>query len=231
MKPEDDVELQEDGQAKDCRVEEELEVEREPATSTGANDVHVEDNESLNDSQGSTVRSTCEEPTNGSRQEAVSSAHRIPGDGNCENEFLDGTHEKPVDDSHDDHSDGVLKEPVDENRDDQFFDDTRGDPVIGGHEKTDEGTREQTVGSTCEELGGGTREKPFSSTNVELVPGSHDEPINKDTREATTTGTLEDSSSHHEHQSPSESQPDPPRHRGRPKYKRLLEFDNLRPSL
>lgn len=201
MKSKEDVELQGDRQANDCSVEEELEAKKEPTTSICANDVHDEDNESLNDRQGSAVRSTCEEPANASHNEASDGTHRLHVDGNLDNQSLDGTHEEPVGGS----------------RDDQFPDDTRDNPVFGSHEKSDEGMRKKTVGSTCEDLGGGTREETISSTSGHPVPGSHGEPLNNDNDEATVTGTSQDSSSHHEHQSPSESQPDRPRYRGKPK--------------
>lgn len=93
--PKENVELQEGRQDKGCKMEEELEAVVEPSTSTSANDAHDEDNASLNDNQGSIVRSPCEESANGSREGALNGAHRTHVDSNCETQFLDGTHEEP----------------------------------------------------------------------------------------------------------------------------------------
>lgn len=326
-KPMEDVELQGDRQAKDCRVEEKLEAKTEPAASVGANDVDDKDNGSLDHNQGDTVRSTCEEPACGYCEEASNSAHgmpvdghcqnqslddthedpvnashkeamdgadRLPNDGDLENQFLDNgrnkehadgdrndhfdstheervggnldnpsidgtpdepvgshdkhslddTHEVPVDSSHDDqlpcdthqepvnvshdvHADGAHEQLVAGDRGDQFLDGTREAIVGGAHDKSGVPTCGETVSHKCEELDSGT----ISSTKGESDPGSHDELVNKDSHEATATGTLQTPSSHHEHESSSEPQPERPRYRGKPKYKRLVEFDNLRPSL
>lgn len=287
MKPMEDVELQGDRQAEDCRVEEELEAETEPAASIGANDVDDQDNGSLDD--------THEDPVNASHKEAMNGAHRLPNDGDLDNQFLDNgrnkehadgdrddhfdstheetvggklddpfidgtqdepvdshdkhslhdTHEVPVDGSHNDqlpcdthqepvnarhdvHSDGAHEQLVDGDRDDQFLDGTREAIVVGAHDKSGEPTCEETVSHNCEELDSGT----YSSTKVESDPGSHDDELaSNDSHEATAAGTLQTLSSHHEQETSSEPQPERPRYRGKPKYKRLLEFDNLRPSL
>lgn len=92
--PREGVELQEGRPVKDRKMEEELEAVVEHSTSTSANDVHDEDNQPLNDKQGSIVRSPCEESANGSREEALNGAHRTPVDSNCETPFLDGTLEE-----------------------------------------------------------------------------------------------------------------------------------------
>lgn len=275
LEPKEDVELQEDRQAKDCRVEEELEAEVEPATPTGANDVDDKDNESLNENQGSTVRSTHKESSNGSREESLHGTHGVPADGCCTNQSpldgdhgnrsLDGANEEPVDDnrdhqsldvaheapvsgSHDDqfvddthqeamdvksdqHSDGSEEEPVDEIRDDQSLDDTREDSVAGVHEKSDEGTYEGTVDNVREGLDDGTCGESISSSTGQTGPDSREEPLSNDSHEAPVSGALQDTSSHREEENPSKRRPSPPRYRGKPKYKRLVAFDNLRPSL
>lgn len=297
LEAEEDVELQGDRQAKDHRMEEGLEAVVGPSTSTTANDAHDEDNESLNDTQGSIVRSTCEQSANGSLEQASNGAHRIPVDSNCEAQFLDGAHEEPdrksmkeapndsyrlpvdgnldkrfpngthwehadcnhgnyvdstheetADGGHDSHVlDGTHKEPVDVNHEkhfdvadeatvsgspnEQLFDETHKDPVVEAHQMSVEGTRKKGAGKMCEEFDGGTRGGIQPSTDGEPVSGCHDEPLNNDNHEATVTGTIPDSGKHHAQESPSEPQPDPPKRRGKPKYKRLLEFDNLRPTL
>lgn len=118
LKPKKDAEPQEDRQAKDCRMEE------EPATFPGGNDVHDEDNETLNHNQGNIVRNTSQESANGSQEEAVNDAHMIPVDSNCENQSLDGTHEEPDNGSNKEALNGKHRVPADANPDNQFLNGT-----------------------------------------------------------------------------------------------------------
>lgn len=120
LEPEEDVELQVDRPAKDNRTEEELEAVVGPSTSTTANDVHDEDNESLNSDQGSSVRSTCEDSANVSLEEASNGAHRIPVDSNCETRFLDGAHEELDRKSTKEAPNDSYRLPVDGNLDIRF---------------------------------------------------------------------------------------------------------------
>lgn len=246
-----DVELQGEHQVKDCKVEEKLEAEVEPAASTGANAVDDKDSGSLNDHQeshqgshqGSIVDSTCEETVNGKHEEAVNRAHRRQVDGNRDN--LDGTHEKsvdisykealngayetPVDRVHDSCLDGTHEAPVDGNRDNEFLDGTLEEAVA--HGEPVEGMQEETAGHKYEELVCNAREESMTNTSVAPVPGSRDEPLNNNDREAIVTGTLQDSSSHQDLECPSEPQLNRTKGRGKTKWQRLPEYDKPRPSL
>ncbi|KAI3395222.1 hypothetical protein diail_1648 [Diaporthe ilicicola] len=93
---------------------------------------------------------------------------------------------------------------------DEFLDKS----LDGAYEAPVDGTREETVTSIC----------------GEPVHGSHDESANNH-HEALVTSTVEDPIDHKEVESSSEPRPSPPKPRGKRKFKRLVEFDNLRPSL
>lgn len=150
--------------------------------------------------------------------------------GRHDNISLLGTYKEPVD-SHEKHLDVTDEATVGGSRNEQLFDETQEHPVVDSHEKSIEGTREEIGGETFEEPAGGTRGADQPSADGEPVSGCQDEPLNNDNHEATVTGPISESSSHHAQESPSQPQPNPPRRRGKPKYKRLIEFDSLRPIL
>lgn len=219
--PKENVELGEEPQGKESRVEEELKAEVEPAICTGANTIDDTDNELINGNHQNIAID---------REEAVNDAHGMPVTGNYD-EVLDkslcGGHKAPFDATREETATSLHEEPLPVN-------DTHGMPVTGNYDellvRSLDGAYEAHPDGTHEETATSSHGEHVPSTCGEPVHGSLDETANNYNEELVTE-PLEDSGNQKEAESTNAQRPNPTRHRGKPKFKRLVEFDSLRYSL